>query len=168
MGESEKALLHTYVGGNKILLITGEDATGIGNAANVIRFSRCPGKDYSQVLQKDLDATTPDREQKFLGSLKSDPAVRVVGSAMLATSIARVDGKPHVFLANFTGLRGGANPVQTPQTGVEVTIAGATKGRGFFLPFLGDVQRLDGTVAAGSVTYHLPAIEKGAVFWHEP
>ena len=168
MGESEKALLHTYVEGNKILLITGEDATGIGNAANVIRLRRCPGKDYGAALQKDFEATTPDREQEFLGSLKSDPAVRVVGSAMLATSIARVDGKPHVFLANFTGLRGGANPVQTPQTGVEVTIAGATKGRGFFLPFLGDVQRLDGTVAAGSVTYHLPAIEKGAVFWHEP
>jgi hypothetical protein len=168
VGESEKAVLRTYIGRNKILLITGEDATGIGNAANVIRLSKCPGKDYSAALQKDFDATIPAREQEFLESLKSDLAVRVVGSSMLATSVARVDGRPHVFFANFAGLRGGANPVQTPQTGVEVTIAGATKGHGFLLPFLGDVQPLDGTVTAGSVTYHLPAIEKGAVFWYEP
>ena len=63
---------------------------------------------------------------------------------MLATSIARVNGKPHVFFANFAGLRGGVNPVQTPQTGVQVAISGAAKGRGFFLPFLGDVQPVDG------------------------
>jgi hypothetical protein len=78
-----------------------------------------------------------------------------------------VDGRPHVFLVNFAGLRGKVNPVQTPQTGVQVTISGATKGRGFFLPFLGEAQALKGTVNAGGVTYNLPAIEKGAVFWYE-
>ena len=94
--------------------------------------------------------------------------MRVVASPMLATSIARVDGKPHVFLANFAGLHGGMNPIQTPQTGVQVAISGATNGRGFFLPFLWDVQPLKGNVSAGSITYSLPAIEKGAVFWSEP
>jgi hypothetical protein len=168
MSDSERSLLHTYAAGNKVLLITGEDATGIGNAANVIRFSKCPGKDYSAALQKDFDAVTPDRERDFLENLKSETAVRVVASPSLATSIARVNGKPHVFFANFVGLHGGVNPVQTPQTGVQVTISGATRGRGFFLPFLGDVQPLEGNVSAGAVTYTLPAIEKGAVFWSEP
>ena len=87
---------------------------------------------------------------------------------MLATSIARVDDKPHVFLANFAGLRGEVNPVQTPQAGVQVTISGAAKGHGFFLPFLGDAQRLEGTANSSGMTYILPAIEKGAVFWYEP
>jgi hypothetical protein len=168
MSDSEKSSLRTYLGGNKLLLITGEDATGIGNKANVIRFSKCPGKDYSAALQKDFDAVTAEREHEFLESLKAETAVRVVASPLLATSIARVNGKPHVFFANFAGLRGGVNPIQTPQTGVQVTISGATKGRGFFLPFLGDVQPLEGTVSAGGVTYNLPTIEKGAVFWHEP
>jgi len=168
MSGSEKAWLRTYVGANKALLITGEDTTGVGNAANVIRFSKCPGKDYTQALQKDFDATRPDREQEFLKGLKSETAVRVAASSMLATAIARVNGQPHVFFSNFAGLRGGVNPVQTPQTGVEVAISGATKGRGFFLPFLGDAQPLEGTVTAGGVTYHLPVIEKGAVFWYEP
>jgi len=92
----------------------------------------------------------------------------VVASPMLATSIARVNGSPHVFLSNFAGLRGGVNPVQTPQTGVQITVSGATKGRGFFLPFLGEAQPLDGIAGANAITYTLPTIQKGAVFWYEP
>jgi len=168
MSDTEKSSLRAYVGGNKVLVVTGEDATGIGNAANVIRFKECPGKDYSAALQKDFDAATPDREHEFLESLKSEAKVRVVGSPQLATSIAGVNGKPHVFFANFAGLQGGVNPIQTPQAGVQVTLSGTTRGHGFFLPFLGDVHSLEGTVRAGTVTYNLPAIEKGAVFWYEP
>jgi hypothetical protein len=100
--------------------------------------------------------------------LKTETAVRVAASPMLATSIARVGGNPHVFFANFAGLHGRENPIQTPQTGVQVTISGKTKGRGFFLPFLGDVQQLDGTAKDGAIKYDLPTITKGAVFWYEP
>jgi hypothetical protein len=168
ISDSEKALLRTYVGGNKLLLITGEDATGLGNATNIIRLARCPGKNYSTSLQKDFDAANPDQEREFLENLKGEAAVHVAASPMLATSIARVNGSPHVFLANFAGLRGGANPVQTPQTGVQISISGATKGRGFFLPFLGEAQPLDGMAGPKAITYTLPAIQKGAVFWYEP
>jgi hypothetical protein len=168
ISDSEKSLLRAYVAGSKVLLITGEDATGVGSGPNVIRSRECPGKDYSAALQKDFDAANPDREREFLQSLKAEAAIRIVASPMLATSIARVGTKPHVFFANFGGLRGGVNPVQAQQTGVQVTITSATKGHGFFLPFLGDVQPLAGTVGAAGMTYNLPAIEKGAVFWYEP
>jgi len=168
MSEGERAWLRTYVGRDKILMITGEDVTGLGAAANILRFRKCPGKDYSAALQKDFDASTPDQEHEFLERLATGTAIRVVASHMIATSIARIDGKPHVFFANFAGLRGGVNPVQTPQTGVQVTVSGVAKGRGFFLPFLGDLQPLDGTAGGSGITYKLPAIEKGAVFWYEP
>ena len=168
ISDSEKSLLRAYVAGNRVLLITGEDATGVPSDANVMRFSKCPGKDYSAALEKDFNAASPDLDREFLGSLKAEAAVRIVASPMLATSVARVNGKPHVFLANFAGLRGGANPIQTPQTGVQVTMVAATNGRGFFLPFLGNIQPLQGTASAGGITYKLPAIEKGAVFWYEP
>jgi hypothetical protein len=168
VNDSERSALRGYAKGNKVLVVTGEDATGIGNTANVIRFSKCPGKDYSAALQRDFDAATPDLEHEFLESLKAETAIRVLGSPMLATSISSVNGQPHVFFANFAGLRGKVNPVQTTQTGVQVTVHAAAKGRAFFLPFLGDAQQLEGTVNAGAVTYNLPAIEKGAVFWYEP
>jgi hypothetical protein len=164
----EKSLLRSFVAGSGILLITGEDVTGIASAANVIHFSKCPGKDYSAALEKEFDAASPDLEHEFLDSLNVESAVRILASPMIATSTARVNGKPHVFLANFAGLRGGANPIQSPQTGVQVTMLAAASGRGFFLPFLGNVQPLQGTAGAGGITYNLPAIEKGAVFWYEP
>jgi hypothetical protein len=168
ISEGEKASLRTYIGANKVLVVTGEDATGLGDVANVIRFSKCPGKDYSLALQKDFDAARPDQEHEFLESLKAEPAARVVASSMVATSIARVNGSPHVFFANFAGLRGGVNPVPTPQAGVEVVVSGKAKGHGFFLPFLGEVQTVNGVADADGVTYRLPTIQKGAVFWYEP
>lgn len=113
--------------------------------------------------------STPDQEHEFLQSLKVDTPLRVLASHMIATSIAQVNGKTHVFLANFAGLQGGVNPIQSLETGVQITVSGTQKGHGFFLPFLGDVQTLPGTARdGGGIVYKLPAIEKGAVFWYEP
>jgi hypothetical protein len=173
MSEGERALVRKYAEGGKTLVITGEDATQVGAVAGVVRFGKCPGKDYYAALQKSVAETTPDLEHEFLASLKAEMKVRVVASHMVATSIAQVEGKMHVFFANFAGLQGGVNPVQTAQTGVRVTVSGAglsgvNQGRGFFLPFLGDVQPLTGTAGDGGIVYTLPAIEKGAVFWYEP
>jgi hypothetical protein len=166
--ELERGWLRKYVDGGKTLVITGTDSTGLGAATNVVRFNQCPGKDYYEALQKSVADSSPDREQEFLATLKSETPVRVIASPMIATSISEVGGKPHVFFANFAGLQGGVNPIQNSQTGVEVTVSGAKSGRGFFLPFLGDVQQLKGTLGEGNVSYKLPAIEKGAVFWFEP
>lgn len=167
LSDDERAQLRAYVGSKKVLVITGEDATGLEQAANVIEFRRCPGKDYNASLQKDFASTSPDQEHDFLESLKGEAAVEVSGSPLLATSISRVGGQPHVFFANFAGLIGGRNPIQTAQSGVQVTISGSSKGSGFFLPFLGEVHPVQGTVGAQGVTYQLPAIDKGAVFWVE-
>jgi len=166
--EEERAWFRKYVNAGKTLVITGEDATQLGAAANVVRFTRCPGNDYYALLQQDIVGTNPDREREFLASVKTGTEVGVVASPMMATSIARVDGKTQVFFANFAGLQGGVNPVQTPQAGVQVTVSGKTKGHGFFLPFLGDVKPLSGVTSDAGLTYKLPAIEKGAVFWYEP
>jgi hypothetical protein len=166
--EEERAWFRKYVDGGNKLLVTGEDATQLGAAANVVRFAKCPGNDYYAALQKDMEQTNPDREKEFLASLKTEALVRVVASPMIATSIAQVEGHTHVFLANFAGLQGGVNPVQTPQTDVQVTVSGTTHGHGFFLPFLGEAQSLTGTAGDGAISYKLPAIEKGAVFWYEP
>ncbi len=168
MSEEERDLLRKFVDGRKTLVITGEDATQLRAAANIVRFSKCPGKDYYAALEKSVADSSPHQEQEFLNSLKAEPTVQVMASPMIATSIARVEGKTHIFLANFAGLEGGVNPIQTPQRDVRVTVSGAKSGRGFFLPFLGDVQALSGTTGDDGITFKLPVIEKGAVFWYEP
>jgi len=166
LSSEEKAELQNYVEKGNQLLVTGEDVTGIEHPpANVLLISKCPGKEYNAALEKDFAATVPDKEQEFLQSMKSGSIVTVAASPQIATSIAEVDGKPHVFFANFAGLQGRVNPRQTVQRGVQVTISGATQGDGFFLPYLGDVQHLDGKISAQGETFDLPHIEKGAVFW---
>ena len=168
MSDGEKVGIRAYVAGNNRLLITGEDATGVGDGKNVIRFPKCPGKEYSAALQENFAAASPDQERDFLESLAVDGSIRVVASPMIATSVALVDGKPHVFFANFAGLRGGGNPVQTPQRGVQVAVVRTASQHGFFLPFLGEAQPLGGVVRGDEIIYTLPALEKGAVFWYDP
>jgi hypothetical protein len=176
LSEDEKAWLRSYAHGGNALVITGEDATELAGAANVIRFPKCPGKDYYAALEKSVAESTPDLEREFLESLKAETPVRVTASHLVATSIANVDGKTHVFFSNFAGLRGGVNPVQTPQAGVEVRVSDTAAhgtseiqlGQGFYLPFLGEAQPLTGTVVDGGITFKLPTMGKGGVFWYEP
>jgi len=178
LSDDEKSLLRSYVDGGRMLVITGEDATQRGGsdsrgrlsprnpqAENVVRFEKDPGAEYFAALSKDFAATSPDKEQTFLDSLQPSSSIQVFASPALATSIAQVEGTPHVFFANFAGLRGGVNPVQTPQKNVRVEVAGSNKAQGYFLPFLGEVSKVDGAAGNGKVTFTLPAIEKGAVFW---
>ena len=86
----------------------------------------------------------------------------------MATSVALVGGEPHIFLANFAGLQVGVNPVQTVQTGIRVTVSSETEDPGFFLPFMGEVKKVRGVRDGGVVSYTLPPISKGAVFWYQP
>ena len=145
------------------LVITGHDATGLPDSSSISRFSDCPGKAYLAALQQDFAAASPDKQSNFLQALKAGEAVKVSASPWLATSVARVDGKTHVFLANFKGLRGGVNPVQTPEAGA--MIAFQAKGEGYFLPFLGHVQKLRGQWDGTRTIFKLPPIEKSAVVW---
>jgi hypothetical protein len=69
-----------------------------------------------------------------------------------------------VFFANFDGLRGGVNPVQTPQSGVQVTVAQQSGASGYCLPFLGELQPVAGRTVNGRTSFTLPPITKGAVF----
>jgi hypothetical protein len=168
LGDSEKSSLRALAAQGKTLIITGTDATGIANSSNVVRFTACPGRAYNSALEKDFEHASPDSQQAFLDALQGGNAVQIKAGPVVATSIARgSDGHIKCFFANFAGLRGGSNPVQTPQSGVEVSVASKVEGKGFFLPFLGDVQAVKGIRHGDSITFTLPAITKGAVFWYE-
>jgi hypothetical protein len=168
LSSEEKSQLKAFVGAGGKLVVTGIDATGVGDSANVVRFADDPGKAYSGLLEKDFEQASPDSEQAFLESLQGSNAVKIKAGPHVATSVARTtDGHVNVFFANFDGLVGGSNPVQTPQIGVEVSVASKSDGKGFFLPFLGDVQPVEGIRRGDSMTFKLPAISKGAVFWVE-
>jgi hypothetical protein len=150
-------------------VITGTDATGLGDGKSVLRFPKSPDTAYSTAIEKDFEHSSPDAQHDFLESLAGSDAVHIQASAQIATSISRTpDGHLNCFFANFAGLQGGVNPVQTPQENVQVAIAAKTDGKGFFLPFLGEAQAVKGVRDGETVRFTLPAISKGAVFWYEP
>lgn len=168
LDNKEQKWLKSFATGDNRLVITGADVSELGNSQNVIRFPECPGKAYSAALQKDFQHASPESQQAFLDSLQGGNSVRIKAGAQVATSVARsADGHVNVFFANFAGLRGGSNPVQAPQTGVQVSIT-SKSDKGFFLPFLGSAQPVQGVRQGDTVSFSLPPITKGAVFWYEP
>ncbi len=169
LDDGEQKWLKDYVAGGNRVVIAGTDVTELGTAENVIRLASDPGKAYSAALEKDFESASPESQGEFLASLRGGYEVRIEASPKIATSIARTsDGHINCFFANFAGLKGGVNPVQTPQSGVKVTISSKAADKGFFLPFLGEVQTVSGVRNGESVTFTLPTITKGAVFWFEP
>jgi hypothetical protein len=165
LGDGEKSSLQALVAQGKRLVVTGADVTGIAKSQNVVLFPECPGRAYNAELEKDFDHASPSSQQAFLDSLRGGHAVQIKAGTQVATSIARApDGRIQLFFANFAGLKGGSNPVQTPQTGVEVSVTSKSGDAGSFLPFLGDAQAVKGVRHGDTTTYVLPSIGKGAVF----
>jgi hypothetical protein len=167
LGDSEKSALQAFAAHGRIV-ISGVDATGLASSANVVRLADSPGKAYGAAIEKDFEHASPASQQAFFDSLHGGNSVAIKAGPLVATSIARTsDGHINCFFANFTGLRGGVNPVQTPQDGVEVSVKTKSDGKGFFLPFLGEAQAVNGVRHGDAITFTLPAITKGAVFWYE-
>jgi len=160
--EEADALGNYGAGGGKII------AAGAGSEdlpkSGVTRIQESPGPRYLALAQDNFESISPKSEKTFLDTL-NPPDIRVNASPLVATQIASVDGKTHVFLANFQGLRSKENAAQTPEKHVEVTVPG--KQHGHFLPFLGEEREIPGRFEAGSTHFELPAIDKGAVVWFE-
>ncbi len=169
LNQSEQRELKDLVGAGKRLVITGTDVTELGDNPNVVRKAECPGRAYNGAIEKDFEHSSPDSVDDFFKSLQGADTVRIQASPQVATSIARTaDGHINCFLANFAGLVAKKNPLQTPQEGIEVSVVSKTEGKGFILPFLGQVQSVKGERQGDVVHFKLPTVTRGAVFWYEP
>ncbi len=82
---------------------------------------------------------------------------------------ALVEGRIHVFMANYKGLKGREVVRQIAESGVEIKINANAPAdhKIYFLPYLGSKQEIDGTFADGVLTVKLPDIDKGAILWIE-
>jgi hypothetical protein len=159
--ETERKLISQFATTHK-LVVTGEDTTAL-TGANIARFPDCPGKKYMAALEANFPDASPKSQDEFLRALGESSAIKISASPWIATSIAQVDGTPHVFFANFQGLQPGINAVQTAESGATIKVRG--KGRGYFLPFLGATHELAGEWDGTSTLYKLPPIQKGGVAW---
>jgi hypothetical protein len=165
--EAEKAQLQSFVSKGGRLVVTRADATGFPDSNRIIRFSVCPGKSHLALLEKDFAEGSADNPGEFLKSLAVSSELLVEASPFIAANIASVDGKPHVFLANFAGLVPHKIAVPLPQDNVRISVPAGKKLTLHFLPFLGEPQAVSGREAGGRLIFLLPPIERGAVVWLE-
>src|SRR3954469_4961229 len=166
ISEEERGQLQKLAAGGTKLVTSGNGADGLGDLQNVVKLSNSPGKAYNAAIEKDFEHSSPDSQREFFGALVGGDTVRIQASPQIATSISRTsDGHVNCFLSNFAGLRGGSNPVQTPQAGVVVSVTSKSEGMGHFLPFMGQEQTVKGVRHGDSVSFTLPEITRGAVFW---
>jgi hypothetical protein len=170
LDETERARLKAFAAQGRHLIITGMDATGLGNAANIDRIPNCPGAAYMAALKKGFLHTDPSVEESFLRNLETGRNVVISASPSVATQISKVDGQTHIFFANFHGLVSNQNAFQTPESKATITVedSPAEAVRVYFLPFMGEVTEIHGTTANERTTYVLPDIQKGAVVWFDP
>ena len=163
LSEAEHTTLAKLAAAGTKLIVTGQNATGLAANVNVTLLPECPCRRYESSLDPNLERADPEQAKDFLDALQHQGEIEITASPLVATSIAMVDGKPHIYLANFAGLRGGVNAVPTPQKGITLRLRAATTLR--FLPFLGEPQTIRGQPDGGRVVFRLPDVDRGAVAW---
>ncbi|MFB3923354.1 MAG: hypothetical protein ACE145_16650 [Terriglobia bacterium] len=140
---------------------------------------RCPGRAYYAEVTKQFNdfAIKGDYREANFEKLRqrlsaqvlrlsgTKPTVRVDASPFLATQIAEVNGRMHVFMANFRGLKRNEVADQTPERNVRVVFPAARNSKLQVLPFLGQAEQLNGRWSQGRMTFTIPEVAKGMVVW---
>jgi len=167
LDQEEKSGLKAYVTGGGRLVVTGKDATGLDAPGGLRRFKECPGKAYFDEARKDFATVGKTNPEEFLASVDSKAEVIVEAAPTVVANIASVDGRPHVFLANFTGLVPRKIAVPRVQRNVTISVPEGKERMLRVLPFLGEVQTVRGQHVGRRLVFTVPPLERGAVAWIE-
>ena len=148
---------------------------------NYIYFPECPGKQYSDLCEsefnnaswkgKDISTKLNSFRTVFFNEVfekfKFQPEIIIKASPFLSTQIALVEGKPHIFIANYKGLKGDEIAKQIPENDVNIQFININEGKVFYLPYLGEKIELNSKIMNGKLTCIIPVVEKGGVIWVE-
>ncbi len=161
----EKEALRNFneIGGQ--IVITGQNATDLGSSAQIIRMADCPAKAYLAGLRRDFAQGSQQARESFLRAFKQKQEVLVDAPSTIATNFARVNGTPHIFLANFAGLMPGKSATPVPASGIKISVLAADEDSLVYLPFLGKLQTLHGVKNRDRMDFLLPPVARGAIAW---
>jgi hypothetical protein len=165
LSDAEQGALKILAAAGTRIVVTGQNGSSLGSGTKVTFFPDCPCRRYEKSLDANLEKSDPLQEKEFLDALQHQGEIEIAASPRVATSMADVDGKPHIFFANFGGLRAGKNAVPTPQSGITLRVR--TRARMRYLPFLGNEQEIRGLAEGNGFIYRLPELTRGGVAWIE-
>jgi hypothetical protein len=163
--DAEKHSLKRLTDNGGRLVITGHNASGLSDSGQILSIENCPAGLYLGKLEKDFLAGSQDIPVEFLKLMKVKSDVGIEAPLTVAANFAQVNGVPHLFFANFTGLVPGKIAIPTAVSGSKVNIPASMGNSLAYLPFLGQTQILHGTKHGDAMQFELPPIERGAVAW---
>jgi hypothetical protein len=165
LSTEETAGLKNFVERGGRLFITGADATRLAESSNVVRSRASPGAEHLAMLEKDAVKASQTLELGVLRSLPENSTLKVEASPFVIAHQARVDGKLHVFLINFSGIVPHKQVKPTSETSARLVVETGPRATLSFLPFLGTEQTLSGERSGDRMVFHLPPFDRGAVVW---
>jgi hypothetical protein len=163
--EAEKVALNSFARRGGRLVVLGTDATGVSYSSSVVALPSEATRQFFLALEDDFTAASSRPPTDFLKAATVPTEMEVNAPPTVAANFGLVNGKPHVFLANFGGLTPSKIAVPSLASGIQVTIPAAMGNSATYLPFLGEAQRLQGQKKSNAVEFSLPALERGAILW---
>jgi hypothetical protein len=163
--DAEKQSLKRFADNGGRLVVTGHNATGFRASEHIVSLEDCPASLYLGKLEKNFIGGSQERPVEFLKVVGVKSEIAIEAPPTVAVNFGQVNGAPHLFLVNFTGLVPGKIATPTDVSGVKVNIPGSVGNSLAYLPFLGEVQILHGTKHGDIMQFELPPIERGAVAW---
>jgi hypothetical protein len=165
LSATEKEALRNFDKRGGRTIITGVSASDLGSSPQMVRMADCPSTAYLAGLQRDFAQGSQRMPEDFLQSLEQKEEILIDAPATVATNLGRVNGMPHIFIANFGGLVPGKVAVPAPASGIRISVPAAAGGSLTYLPFLGRTQTLRGLQKGDRTEFVLPPVERGAVAW---
>ena len=164
LDDSEKKSLAAFIERGGHLVVLGPDATKMTEPA-VALLPQDPAGSYYAALMRGFSTASQHLPEDFLKTAKAKAEIELEAPPTLAANFGLVNGRPHIFLANFGGLVPSKVAVPEPAKGILVKIPQTMGDSLTFLPFLGERQTLKGEAQGGHVEFLLPPVERGAVVW---
>jgi hypothetical protein len=166
------ALLKISGGAQKIL--------SEGNT-HFIYYPDCPGKKYMELTKEEYNTAAWNGKYESTGfnmfkaefvnelsdHFKYQPEIAIAASPFVSTQTAMVENQPHVFIANFKGLKKDEIAQQVAEEGLTIRFAQKANSKIFYLPFLGEKVELQAKETGNQIECTLPALGKGGVVWQE-
>ena len=163
LSDAEISQLEHYVSDGGELIVGGASANGLPESKQIVRFTQSPGVKYLAGLEKSVEDGSKQAPEEFLAPLKRNSEFIVEAGPLVATNEGMVDGKPHAFLTNFSGIAPHRNVVPLRQSAVPAS----RKCMLEFLPFLEEARTISGRREKDRWVFDLPPFERGAVAWIE-
>jgi len=161
LNDAERQSLQLFVEHGGRLVVSGEDVSGIPPSAQKIAFPDDPAGQYFNALESNFAVGSASPPKELLNALGNSDEIQVDAPPTVAANFAMVNGTPHVYLANFSGLVPDKVVIPVP-VNIQVKVPTAMGDSLSYLPFLGESHTVRGVKRGEMIEFNLP-LERGAV-----